>query len=161
MKIAASLVAMALTTAAYAQTADPLAELRAQVKNPDSMFTVIVEFRLKPGSDKEFRKAAQEGVRNTRKEPGNAAYEVHQDAKDPSTFVFFEKWRSMKALEEHIATPYTKNLMAKAAELSASPMTIRVLTPFVPQPPKPGVGKPAPGAPDTKPAESKDAAPKN
>jgi quinol monooxygenase YgiN len=136
MKLPVTFLIVVLAAAASAQ--DPIADIRAQLKDSDSMFTLIVEMHLKPGSEQQFRKLAQEAVRATRKEPGNAAYEVHQDAKDPGTFVFFEKWRSISAVVEHVAKDYTKTLLDGAADLSSSPMSIRVLTPFVPQGNNPG-----------------------
>lgn len=112
---------------------DPLADIRRQLKNPQEMFTLIVEFDLKEGHEKEFRQLVQEAVRQTRKEGGSAAYEAHQDANDPTRFVFFEKWRSMTALEEHVMKGYTQHLLNSAAEFSEKPMTVRVLTPYVPK----------------------------
>jgi quinol monooxygenase YgiN len=125
---------------AHAQDSDPLAGFRAQLKNPDSMFTLIVEFHVKPGTEAAFREAAGPAVQATRREAGNAAYEVHQDVKEPTRFVFFEKWRSLKALEAHVAQEHTKTLLARLGEISESPMTIRLLMPSVPGPttePKP------------------------
>ncbi|MBP7949264.1 MAG: antibiotic biosynthesis monooxygenase [Verrucomicrobiales bacterium] len=128
---------------------DPAADIKAQLKDPSKPFTVLVEFHVKPGTEKEFRKAVQNSVRNTRKEPGNAAYSCHQDVKDPTRFVFFEIWRSIPALEEHLGKDYVKTLLGKAEELSAEPPTIRVLTPWVPGPPKEKPAAPAPAAEKT------------
>ena len=139
---------------------DPIADIRAQVKDPAKAFTLIVEFHVKPGTEKEFRKAVQESVKNTRKEEGNAAYSCHQDQSDSTKFVFFEIWRSIPALEEHVKQDYVKALLGKAEELAASPPVIRVLKPAVPGAPKPkggqapaGEAKPAAGATE-KPAEA-------
>jgi quinol monooxygenase YgiN len=158
--VSLSLLLLVLGAGARAQEADPIADIRAQLKNPDAMFTLLVEMHIKPGSEKQFRKLAQEAVRNTRQEPGNAAYEVHQDAKNPGKFVFFEKWRGISALTDHVAKDYTKALLSGVSELAESPMTIRLLTPFVPQGNSPrnpalkggGAAKPADSKPKTDPA---------
>ena len=156
MKYLAILSFLAYAAAAPAQTEDPLAPIRSAVKDATKPFTLIVEFKLKPGSLKEVRPIVTAAVKSTRQEPGNAAYETHLDASS-DTLVFFEKWRSIAALEEHVAKDYTKTLLDRMKELAAEPMKLRVLTPFFPAGPG---GKPAPKAGAAKPAESsKPAAP--
>lgn len=133
---------------------DPIADIRAQVKDPTKPFTLLVEFNLKPGQAKEFRKLVHESVKNTRKEAGNAAYSCHQDAGDPNKFVFFEIWRSIAGLEEHIKQDYVKALLGGAEAMSAQPPVIKVLTPWVPGPPKAPGAAPA-GDSGKKPEEKK------
>ena len=141
------------TVAQY--TKDPIADIKSQLKDPTKPFTTLVEFTIKPQAIKEWRKLVQESVKNTKKEPGSITYTSHQYAKDPGKFVFVEVWRSFAALEEHVKQDYVKTLLTKAGELSAAPPSIRVLTPWVPTPPKPktdaGAAKPAAAA-ETKPA---------
>lgn len=147
-----TLLSVLAATAGFAcaqqEKKDPIADIKAQVKDPAKPFSMIVEFHIKPGTEKEFRKVVQDSVKNTKQEPGNAAYACHQDAKDPTRFVFVELWRSVAALEAHIQQPYVKALLGKAEEVAAEPPAIRVLTPWVPGPPKEkpsGGAAPAPG----------------
>ena len=153
MKLPAFLLLLAFTALAPAQTEDPLAPIKSAVKNHTKPFTLIVEFKLKPGALKTVRPIIQEGVKNTRKEPGCGGYETHLEAAT-DTVVFVEKWRSMAALEEHVAKDYTKTLLGAMQEHGAEPMKARVLTPLIP-PVGPGKGaaKPAPAAPKTEPAK--------
>ncbi len=153
------LLAAALTLLAspvVAQDADPLADIRSQLKNPDAPFSMIVEFKVKADMAKEFKALVREAVKNTRKEEGNATYQVHADAKDPNTLVFVEIWRSMKALEDHVKQDYTAKLLGAAATHCEGKPSIRILTPAtgIPGPKAPGApgapGAPAPGVAEKK-----------
>ncbi len=150
MKYLSFLAFLALVAPATAQTEDPLAPIKAAVKDASKPFTLIVEFKLKPGSLKAVRPSVMAAVKATRQEPGNAAYESHLEASS-DTVVFFEKWRSIAALEEHVGKDYTKALLDKLKEVAAEPMKARVLTPFFPGGPG---GKPAKKAEAGKPAET-------
>jgi quinol monooxygenase YgiN len=124
---------------------DPLADVKKQLVDQTKPFTFIVEFKAKAESKKEFMKLAREAVKNTRKEPGNHAYSVHGDAKDPNTIVFFEIWASMEALESHVKQEYTKALLGSVETLCEGKPNIRVLLPLAAP-----LGKPkAPEAPAT------------
>lgn len=142
-----------LSSSLAQDTKDPIADIKSQLKDPAKPFTTLVEFTIKPEAIKEWRKLVQESVKNTKKEAGSITYTSHQDAKDPGKFVFVEVWRSFAALEEHVKQDYVKTLLTKAGELSAAPPSIRVLTPWIPAPPKPkaDASAPAPAA-ETKPA---------
>ncbi len=126
------------TLGGYAEDSkDPLADIKSQLKDPAKPFTLIVEFSIKPEHVKEWRKLVQDSVKQTKQEPGCVTYTCHQDAKDPNKFVFVEVWRSMAAIEFHVQQEYVKSLLGKAGELGSAPPNIRVLTPWVPAPPKP------------------------
>ncbi|WP_416706401.1 putative quinol monooxygenase [Acinetobacter sp. 197] len=43
-------------------------------------------------------------VNMTRKENGCLQYELHQEIYNPSTLIFFEKWKTMEDLEDHLKT---------------------------------------------------------
>ena len=63
------------------------------------------------------KKEYTEAVRNelfklilpTRKEKGCKEYNLHQDNDNPSVFVFYETWDSLKCLEAHMKTEHFKN----------------------------------------------------
>lgn len=133
------LAALAIApTLGFAQDVDPLADIKKQIKDPAKPFTLIVEFKVKPDKAKDFKKMVREAVKNTRMEPGNAAYQVHADAGQENTLVFFEIWRSVEALEAHVKQEYTKTLLGSAETHCDGKPNIRVLTPFAPA----GPGKP-------------------
>jgi quinol monooxygenase YgiN len=127
-----SLCAFPFFTPTYAQDADPLAPIKAQVKDHNAPFTLIVEFKVKPDQAKAFKKLIRQAVTNTRKEPGNAVYSTHADTKDENTIVFTEVWRSMEALQSHVGQEYTKALLGSAKDMCEAEPTIRVLLPLTP-----------------------------
>ncbi len=49
----------------------------------------------------------------SRKEPGCILYSFLEDAGDPGRFVFFEKWQSREALDEHFNQPHFKDFAEK------------------------------------------------
>jgi quinol monooxygenase YgiN len=146
MKLPSLLASFALATIALGQSADPLAPIRAALKDPAKPFTLIVEFKLRPGAAAEARDVVESAVAATRKEPGNAAYACHHDPAEPDTLVFLETWNGLAALESHVAADYTRALLEKLGSLAAEPMKLRVLAPFVPSstPSKRRVTLPAP-----------------
>ncbi|MEJ2642454.1 MAG: antibiotic biosynthesis monooxygenase, partial [Desulfosarcinaceae bacterium] len=53
-------------------------------------------------------------------------YDLHQSTEDPSIFMLYENWKSKKELDEHLAMPYLKELLAKADDLLAKPIDINL-----------------------------------
>lgn len=80
-------------------------------------FTLIVHMQMKKGQEATMRKAARPAIIATRKEPGCVTYELHQDLEHPTRFVFFEKWKSVEALGEHLEMPYIKKLLGTVGEI--------------------------------------------
>jgi quinol monooxygenase YgiN len=48
-----------------------------------------------------------EQVRQSRAEEGNLSYGFYEDALEPNTFVFVERWRDQEAVNVHFAKPYS------------------------------------------------------
>lgn len=102
--------------------------VRSQEKEPDlatrakafkGPFTLIVHLQVKKGEEKGFIEAAKPCIAATRKEKGCIAYELHQDQEDPTRFVFFEKWKSVKDLEAHLAAEHTRKLVDHLGKIAA------------------------------------------
>src|SRR5688572_18999530 len=79
-----------------AQAQDKEPDLPTRLKSIKGPFTMIVQVQVKKGEEKKFIDEAKPCVAATRKEKGCVAYELHQDQEDPTRFVFFEKWKSVK-----------------------------------------------------------------
>ncbi|MCG2616097.1 antibiotic biosynthesis monooxygenase [Terrimonas sp. NA20] len=47
-------------------------------------------------------------VEETRKEPANELYQLHQDLTEENVFVFYEIWKSAEGLASHNEQPYIK-----------------------------------------------------
>ena len=71
---------------------------------------VILVARLKAKADHiEFVKAGLQGlVAPTLKEKGCIKYDLHQDQKDPSVFIFIEEWESEEDLNNHSGAAHIK-----------------------------------------------------
>ncbi len=117
--------------AATPKTAGPLDSVRAQVRNPDRPFTLLVTLTLKPGAevDSKFIELATAVAKGTRAEPGNIAYAFNRDAKDPRHIVLYEEWRSLHDLELHFETEHLKKFLAASGELTEPSPSVAVYLP--------------------------------
>lgn len=67
---------------------------------------VSVKYKLKPGKRDELLSFVMENIINTRKEPGNLAYDHYPSLEDDQEMFVFEMWESLKNLDEHIHMPH-------------------------------------------------------
>ena len=65
------------------------------------MIYVVATLTIKPETRAEFIAAATACIKETRKEPGNIAYDLHESVTDPSKMVFVEQWENIEALGPH------------------------------------------------------------
>ena len=65
------------------------------------MIYVVATLTVKPETRAEFIAAATACIKETRKEPGNIAYDLHESVTDPSKMVFVEQWDNADALVPH------------------------------------------------------------
>jgi quinol monooxygenase YgiN len=87
---------------------------KAKVTGP---FTLAVVFKVKEGKEKDLVKAARPCIAATRKEKGCITYKLQQELGNPQRFIFYEEWKSVDALAEHLKTEHVKKLRAALAEL--------------------------------------------
>ena len=62
------------------------------------MIYVVATLTIKPETRAEFIAAATACIKETRKEPGNIAYDLHESVTDPTKMVFVEQWENAEAL---------------------------------------------------------------
>ena len=62
------------------------------------MIYVVATLMVKPETRAEFIAAATACIKETRKEPGNIAYDLHESVTDHSKMVFVEQWENAEAL---------------------------------------------------------------
>jgi quinol monooxygenase YgiN len=67
-------------------------------------------------------------VTPTRREAGCLAYELHRDPQNPAKFMFYERFKSQAALEEHLASPHFKSFVAYRAAGNPDPVASIVIT---------------------------------
>jgi quinol monooxygenase YgiN len=124
LTLALCLSALALCSAAAQEEKkgpDIIDRLKA-VKGLKGPFTLIVHLQVKKGEEKAMLDAAKPAVAATLKEKGCLAYELHQDLEDPTKFVFYERWKSVEALRDHLGAAHTKKLLGTVGKaLSGTP----------------------------------------
>jgi (4S)-4-hydroxy-5-phosphonooxypentane-2,3-dione isomerase len=66
------------------------------------MMTVIATLKVKPGSEKAFREAADKMVAHVKaNEPGTLTYLLNRSTSDPTKFVFYEVYADQAAFAAH------------------------------------------------------------
>lgn len=92
----------------------------------DGKITVVAVFKARAGMEAAARDAVLGVVAPTRAEAGCINYDLHQNPDDPSILMLYENWVSKRALDEHLAMPYLKDLLGKADELFKEPVDIAI-----------------------------------
>jgi quinol monooxygenase YgiN len=101
-----------------AEEENPIVTLvKSKVKDKDKPFGMTVAFKVKDGADKEFAEAFKACLAGTRKEPGCLAYYLNHDVEDPTTFVVFERFKKITALEDHAKSAHVAELLKKIGPL--------------------------------------------
>lgn len=90
----------------------------------DNLLIVAARMTAKPGKEDELRATLMGLIEPTRAEAGCVQYDLHEEQGKPGSFLFFEKWTSKQALDEHLAMPYLKHLVAVAPELIEGGMSV-------------------------------------
>ena len=72
------------------------------------MIYVVATLTIKPETRADFIAAATACIKETRKEPGNIAYDLHESVTDPSKMVFVEQWENAEALVPHRGAEHMK-----------------------------------------------------
>ena len=78
---------------------------------------VVAKLKAKKGEEAKMEEALRDMVLKVQQEEGTLAYTLHRSQKDPTQFLFYEKYRDAQALKEHSATPYFKELFTALGPL--------------------------------------------
>jgi quinol monooxygenase YgiN len=95
----------------------------------DFVIYVVATLSVKPETRAEFISAATACIKETRKEPGNIAYDLHESVTDPSKMVFVEQWENAEALVPHRAAEHMKTFGRVAVKCFSAPPRIEIITP--------------------------------
>jgi len=87
---------------------------------------VVATLTVKPETRAEFIAAATACIKETRKEPGNIAYDLHESVTDPAKMVFVEQWADRAALGAHFAVPASRDFVRALKSLAAGASTIEI-----------------------------------
>jgi quinol monooxygenase YgiN len=90
---------------------------------------VVATLTVKPETRAEFIAAAAACINETRKEPGNIAYDLHESVTDPGKMVFVEQWDSADALVPHRGAAHMKTFGRVAVQCMSAPPKIEIITP--------------------------------
>jgi len=95
--------------------------------------TVIAHLVARPEKIEDAKAFLMSLITRTRAEAGCVDYHLHQSEEDPTSFYFYENWTSRKALDEHMETPYLRELVARKAEFLKSDPEVRLMTMISPR----------------------------
>src|SRR6185312_6151421 len=93
------------------------------------MIYVVATLMVKPETRAEFIAAATACIKETRKEAGNVAYDLHESVTDPTKMVFVEQWENAEALVPHRSAEHVKAFGRVVVKCITAPPLIEVITP--------------------------------
>src|SRR5665213_3716169 len=93
-----------------------------------SVIYVVATLTIKPEMHAEFIAAATACIKETRKEPGNIAYDLHESVTDPARMVFVEQWENAEVLVPHRTAEHMKAFGRVAVKCMAAPPQIEIIT---------------------------------
>jgi len=103
-----------------------VALVKSKVKDPAKPFALLVTIKAKPGKEKELEAAFASCIVATKKEPGCLAYELNRDPDDTTSYVMFEKFKNLAALEAHLKAGHTAQLFKAIGPLTAGQLQAKV-----------------------------------
>ncbi|MFI8418090.1 putative quinol monooxygenase [Serratia sp. NPDC078593] len=74
---------------------------------------VIATLQAKAEFIDEVNDAVHQIIDASRQEQGNLQYDLHREWDTPDTFVFFERWASVEALDQHNETEHFKYFVSQ------------------------------------------------
>jgi quinol monooxygenase YgiN len=90
---------------------------------------VVATLMVKPETRAEFIAAATACIKETRKEKGNIAYDLHESVTDHTKMVFVEQWENEEALVPHRTAEHMKTFGRVVVKCITAPPKIEIITP--------------------------------
>jgi quinol monooxygenase YgiN len=87
---------------------------------------VVAKLKAQSGKEAEMENVLKEMVGKVKGEEGTLAYTLHRSKKDPSVFMFYEKYKDKEALDFHSSTPHFKEMSGILASIVDGPLEIDV-----------------------------------
>jgi quinol monooxygenase YgiN len=89
------------------------------------MLTITAKLKVQAGKEAEFERAAREMVAYVRaEEPETLTYLFHRAKRDPTTFLFFERYTGPEALDKHQKSTQMAKLLGLAGGVLEGPPVI-------------------------------------
>jgi quinol monooxygenase YgiN len=124
--LALAVVALAFASAPAADDHPAVALVKSKVKDPAKPFALFVTIKAKSGKEKELEATFAPAIAATKKEAGCLAYELNQDPDDPGTYVMFEKFKNLAALQDHLKQEHTTKLLQALQPLTEGELKAKV-----------------------------------
>jgi quinol monooxygenase YgiN len=86
---------------------------------------VVTYFEVAPAATAQVAAAAGKFVEASRKEAGNAAYDIFEEIGRPSRFAILEAWRDKSSLDAHNAAAPSTAFRNEAQPVMVSPFSVR------------------------------------
>lgn len=96
------------------------------------VISIIAVLKAKSGKIDALKKALQDLLLPTRREPGNIEYILFQLRDTPDVFYVRESWRGQAGLDAHIGLPHFQAFILQMNDLLAEPLRLDYLTPITP-----------------------------
>jgi len=81
--------------------------------------TVVAQVTAKSDAVETVKAELIKMLAPTRQEDGCIEYRLHQDKDNPAVFVFYENWKSLTCLEQHMNSSHFKEYVAAVSDLIA------------------------------------------
>jgi quinol monooxygenase YgiN len=111
-----------------------LSQVTSAQTKMEERITMLVTFHVKPEQKEVFKKALVADREGAAGEKGNISMELYEHKDKPNTFYFFERWENQKALDDHFAKKYTKDVLELSKTALTTPMEILYLNDISPLP---------------------------
>jgi quinol monooxygenase YgiN len=95
----------------------------------DFVIYVVATLMVKPETRADFIAAATSCIKETRKEKGNIAYDLHESVTDHTKMVFVEQWENEEALVPHRTAEHMKTFGRVVVKCITAPPKIEIITP--------------------------------
>lgn len=113
----------------HAQEDHPiLVAVKSQLKDHGKPFTMAVMITIKPECKFQFEAAFKQCIMATRQERDCIAYDLNCSTADDGSYVNYERWKSVAALDSHLKEAHTQTLLSTVAPYLASSPEIKVYT---------------------------------
>ena len=91
--------------------------------------SLIAKIKAKDGCEGQLEEAFKDMIKQVRAaEPGCEAYVLHKSAKDPTQFIWFEKYADQAAFDAHRKTDHMKAMGGRIKDLLAGAPELEMMT---------------------------------
>lgn len=87
---------------------------------------VIAKLKVQEGKGADLEKVVNDILPKVKTEEGTLVYNFQRSKKDPTVYVFYEKYTDQEALAAHSGTPHFKEMSAALGSLLAAPPEIEM-----------------------------------